>query len=79
MNAVDPAIGAGIYAWVRDGSAIYRGEAAAAHLLARQQACDRGVEDGGITVKINTIVVPGINEDHICEVADRCANWALTS
>ena len=37
VNAVDPSIGAGIYAWVRDGRTIYRGEAAASHLLARQK------------------------------------------
>jgi nitrogen fixation protein NifB len=70
VNAVDPSIGAGIYAWVRDGRTIYRGEAAAAHLLARQKSAIAALKAAGITVKINTIVVPGINQDHICEVAE---------
>jgi nitrogen fixation protein NifB len=70
VNAVDPAIGAGIYAWVRDGRAIYRGEAAASHLLARQKSAIAALKAAGITVKINTIIVPGINQDHICEVAE---------
>jgi nitrogen fixation protein NifB len=70
VNAVDPSIGAGIYAWVRDGRTIYRGEAAAAHLLVRQKSAIAALKTAGITVKINTIVVPGINQDHICEVAE---------
>ncbi len=70
VNAVDPLIGAGIYAWVRDGRTIYRGEAAASHLLARQKSAIVALKAAGITVKINTIVVPGINRDHICEVAE---------
>ena len=70
VNAVDPSIGAEIYAWVRDGRTIYRGEAAAAHLLARQKSAITALKAAGITVKINTIVVPGINQDHICEVAE---------
>ena len=45
VNAVDPAIGAEIYAWLRDGRTIYRGEAAASHLLAPEE-CDRGIEGG---------------------------------
>jgi nitrogen fixation protein NifB len=69
VNAVDPSIGAGIYAWVRDGRTIYRGEAAAAHLWARQKSAIKALKAAGITVKINTIVVPGINQDHVCEVA----------
>jgi nitrogen fixation protein NifB len=33
VNAVDPAIGAKIYSWVRDGKIVYRGEEAARLLL----------------------------------------------
>jgi len=33
VNAVDPSIGTEIYAWVRDSRTIYRGDAAASHLL----------------------------------------------
>lgn len=69
INAVDPAIGAQIYAWVRDGKQIFRGLAAAEHLWERQQAAIKALKAHGITVKINAIIVPGINEHHIPEVA----------
>jgi nitrogen fixation protein NifB len=71
VNAVDPSIGAAIYAWVRDGRAIHRGEAAARLLIERQESAIRALKEAGITVKINTIVVPGLNEDHVVEVADK--------
>ena len=73
VNAVDPAIGAKIYAWVRDGKRVYRGPIGAQLLWERQAAAIRALKDGGITVKINTIIVPGVNEHHVVEVARRVA------
>ncbi|MBM9537287.1 radical SAM protein [Desulfobulbus alkaliphilus] len=69
INAVDPEISARIYAWVRDGKVLYRGRQGAELLLARQlQAIDL-LKLHGITVKVNTIVIPGINDHHVPEVA----------
>jgi nitrogen fixation protein NifB len=69
VNAVDPAIGAKIYAWVKDGKLAYRGQEAAELLLARQSEALLGLKQRGITVKLNTIVIPGINDGHVQEVA----------
>ncbi len=69
VNAVDPVIGAQIYAWVRDGRAIYRNEAAASLLWERQKRAIEALKSNGVTVKINTIVVPGINDTHIEDMA----------
>ena len=69
VNAVDPAIGSLIYAWVKDGKMAYRGEAAARLLLERQEQAVRGLKERGIVVKLNTIVIPGINQEHVSEVA----------
>lgn len=69
INAVDPAIGEKIYAWVRDGKVLYRGRQAAELLLARQLAAVAALKRHGITVKINFIVVPGINDQHAPAVA----------
>jgi nitrogen fixation protein NifB len=69
ISAVDPAIGAKVYAWVKDGNVVYRGEKGAALLLERQLAAIKGLKERGIVVKINSIVIPGVNEDHIVEVA----------
>lgn len=69
INAIDPNIGAQIYTWVRDGVAIYRGTVGSKVLLERQLAAVEGLKERGITVKVNTIVVPGVNDHHVPEVA----------
>ncbi len=69
VNAVDPAIGAKIYSWMRVGKRIRRAEEGAEILLARQMEAIRGLKERGIIVKVNSIILPGINEEHIEEVA----------
>jgi nitrogen fixation protein NifB len=73
VNAVDPEIGAKIYGWVRDGKKIYRGLKAAELLLARQLAAIAGLKARGIVVKVNTIIIPGINDQHAAAVARKMA------
>lgn len=69
INAVDPEIGAKICAWARDNKKIYRGEAAAELLLKRQLEAIKGLKERGITVKVNSIIIPEINSRHIKEIA----------
>ena len=69
VNTVDPEIGAKIYSWVRDGKKIYRGREAAEVLLARQFEAVAGLKARGIVVKVNTIIIPGINDGHVDAVA----------
>jgi len=69
INAVDPKIGMQVYGWVRDDKKIYRGEAAAQLLMERQLGAIKALKAAGITVKANTILVPGINEHHAHDVA----------
>lgn len=69
INAVDPAIGARIYAWIRDGRRPLRGEEAATLLLERQLDAITRLKARGIVVKINFILMPGINDDHAPVVA----------
>ena len=69
MNAVDPEITSKVYSWVRDDKKIYRGLAGAELLLKRQLECIPLLKARGIVVKINTIIIPGVNDDHIQEVA----------
>ena len=73
INAIDPAITAKIYKWVRYGKKVYRGIEGAQILLDRQLACIPKLKAAGITVKINSIIIPGVNEHHIPEVAKKCA------
>lgn len=71
INAVDPAIGQKIYAWVRDGVNIYRGIEAAEVLLLRQMSALSGIKKLGITVKVNSIIIPGVNDFHIADLAKK--------
>ncbi|MGC2433311.1 MAG: radical SAM protein, partial [Desulfobaccales bacterium] len=77
VNAVDPEIGAKIYSWVRDGKVIHRGRQAAEVLLARQLEAIRGLKSKGIVVKVNTIIIPGINDQHVEEVARKMAELGV--
>ncbi len=69
VNTVDPAVGARIYRWVRDGRRVYRGVAGARLLLERQLESIRGLKERGIVVKINTILVPGVTLKSVEDVA----------
>jgi nitrogen fixation protein NifB len=77
INAVDPEIGRRIYAWVRDGKFVYRGLPAAELLLARQLEAVGELKKHGFTIKVNTIVIPGINDGHVPEVARTMAGLGV--
>jgi len=77
VNAIDPEIGQKIYSWVRDGKVIYRGIKAAELLLRRQIAAIQGLKKEGITVKVNTIIVPGVNDLHVDRVAMKMAELGV--
>lgn len=69
MNTVDPDVAGQIYRWVRDGREILRGRAAGELIIARQAEAIAGLKARGVTVKINTILVPGVTLDGIADVA----------
>jgi nitrogen fixation protein NifB len=71
VNAVDPGIGQEIYRWVRDGKVVHRGPKAAELLLQRQLEAIAGLKRAGITVKVNVIVIPGVNDHHVPEIAEK--------
>ncbi|MBI5439637.1 MAG: nitrogenase cofactor biosynthesis protein NifB [Deltaproteobacteria bacterium] len=69
VNAVDPDVGQRIYAWAREGKVIYRGRQAAERLLERQLSGIAALKSHGVIVKVNTIVIPGVNEEHVEDIA----------
>jgi nitrogen fixation protein NifB len=73
VNAVDPAIGEKIYAWARLKSKVYRGVDAAQIILENQKEAIRRLKAKDMTVKINTVIIPGINDDHVVEIAKEMA------
>ncbi|MFA7198908.1 MAG: nitrogenase cofactor biosynthesis protein NifB, partial [Methanoculleus sp.] len=71
LNAIDPAIGEKIYSWVEYNGKKYHGREAAELLLSQQM---KGIEMAvakKMLVKINTVYIPGINDEHIPEIAKK--------
>ena len=73
INAIDPEIGAEIYAWVRYNKKMYRGIDAAKVLIKNQLESLKRLKEVGVTAKVNSIIIPGINDTHVITVAAKVA------
>ena len=71
LNAVDPEIGAKIYSFIRYGKKTLAPKTGIKILLEKQLEAIASLKEKGITTKVNTIILPGINEDHIEDVAKK--------
>ena len=71
VNAVDPEIEAQLNNGIWYHGKYYSGKEGAEILINNQLEGIRRVSEGGVTVKVNTVLVPEINIDHIPEVAKR--------
>ena len=69
INALDTEVGARIYAWVRFGKRVYGPSEGFEILLDKQLNAVKSLKENGINVKVNTIIIPGINDCHIEAVA----------
>lgn len=69
VNAVDPEILTGICSGIVYHGAHLTGTAATRRLIRNQLAGIRLVTDLGAVVKVNTVLVPGVNDTHIADVA----------
>ncbi|TGC07006.1 nitrogenase cofactor biosynthesis protein NifB [Methanolobus halotolerans] len=69
MNAIDPEIEAQLISHISYKGKVYRGIEAAEILIKNQLEGIRLAVEAGLVVKINTVLVPGINDKHIVEVA----------
>jgi nitrogen fixation protein NifB len=74
INAVDPKIGADVYAWVRYNKRVYTGEEGAGYLLENQLEAITRLKEKGILVKVNSIIIPGVNDFHIEAIAEKVAS-----
>ncbi|MDR2092838.1 MAG: nitrogenase cofactor biosynthesis protein NifB [Azoarcus sp.] len=69
INCLDPEIGMRIYPWIFWRNRRVRGREAAAILIEQQQ---RGLEmlaERDILVKVNSVMIPGVNDEHLKEVS----------
>ena len=69
VNAVDPEIEAKINNRIVYHGKIYTGTEAAEILIKNQLSGIRKVSKAGTLVKVNTVLVPGVNDEHIEDVA----------
>ena len=77
VNAVDAEIGAQIYRFVRPERQVLRGVEGAQLLLDRQLDAIDQLKSLNVTVKVNSIVMPGINDHHIPTIAKRMSGLGV--
>lgn len=78
INAIDPDIGSRIYAWVYDEGIRYEGRVGAELLISRQLAGLKALSERGILCKVNSVLIPGINDSHLLEVSKTVKLYGAT-
>jgi nitrogen fixation protein NifB len=71
VNAPDSSVGKHIYSWAKYQGTIYREEEAAALLITKQFSGIRKALDAGLSVRVNTVLIPSINDRHMVKLALR--------
>ena len=69
INCVDPAVGENIYPWIYWNNKRIRGKKAAKILIDQQQKGLEMLVEKGILVKVNSVMIPGVNDQHLKEVS----------
>lgn len=69
INTLDPKIGAEIYPWIYWNNRRIRGEKGARILIEQQQKGLEMLVAKGILVKVNSVMIPGVNDEHLKEVS----------
>jgi nitrogen fixation protein NifB len=69
INCVDPEIGAKIYPWIFWNNRRIKGVKAARILIEQQQKGLQMLAERGILVKVNSVMIPGVNDKHLEQVS----------
>ncbi len=69
INCVDPVVGEKIYPWIFWNNRRIRGRKAAEILIAQQQKGLEMLVARGVLVKVNSVMIPGVNDEHLQEVS----------
>jgi nitrogen fixation protein NifB len=69
INCLDPEVGAKIYPWIFWENRRIRGVEAARILIEQQQKGLEMLTARGILVKVNSVLIPGVNDAHLKEVS----------
>lgn len=68
INMVDPEVGQHIYPWIFHNHKRWTGIEASRILHERQMLGLEMLRDAGILAKINSVMIPGINDEHLLDV-----------
>jgi len=74
MNGIDPDVAGRIYAWAREKGRIYRHRQAGEIMIERQLQAIKWIKQYGMIAKVNSIIVPGINDEHLPSIAKKVSS-----
>lgn len=78
INAIDINVLSKIYSWVRFEKRVYRGAMAATVLHNNQMAALEELGRRNFTVKVNMVIIPGINDQEVEKVAKVAAGFGAS-
>jgi nitrogen fixation protein NifB len=71
VNALDPEVGGRVYSHITYHGKKYTGREGAEILIANQLEGLRRAAEYGMTIKVNTVLIPGVNEDQVERIGRR--------
>lgn len=77
INTLNPTTGAHLYKWVNTGDSRLYGAEGAKVLIEKQLEAIEVLKMHNFTVKINSVVIPGINEDHLVFLAKKVGGMGV--
>jgi len=77
INALNPEVGSQIYSWIRHEGQKLNGETAFQVLSTNQWKGVQSCVDSGVIVKINSVMIPGINELELPMIAEKSRDMGV--
>jgi nitrogen fixation protein NifB len=71
VNAISPIVGKNIYSWINFNNTRYEGIEAVKLLIEKQLVGVKKCVDLGMLTKVNSVLIPGINDFHLVEVSKK--------
>ena len=68
-SAIDPDIAKDIYSFIKYDGKVYKGREAVEILIKNQLEGVEKAAANGLVVKVNSVLIPGLNDEHIVEIA----------
>lgn len=77
VNCIDPVMGVNIYKWINMNGIRITGIDAAEKLIERQLEAISILKRNNFIVKVNSVVIPGINEDHLVFLSGKMGSMGV--